>query len=91
MMLLLISGCASKYRKQNPMFSDSDYKDKQIDINIYRLTYISNGFSRMELTLRFWNKRAKELCCDLNVKATYKKQYIQRSTPITSGYTTTYN
>lgn len=60
------SGCIStEYHEQN-FWDPQGYKDREIEPGVYEIEAIGNGFTKPEVVLGFWHRRASELCGEDN-------------------------
>jgi len=80
--ILALNGCASNYHKKSPLFGTLGYVNEKIDENSYYLKYKANGFTSIDKTKDFWNRRAQELCGDLKVEAIHEEKMIRVIYPV---------
>ena len=59
---VLLAACATPYQPQQQTMPTGGYQEEQLDDGVYLVHFSGNGHSKLDTVIRYWNRRALELC-----------------------------
>ena len=60
--LVLLCACATPYQPRQQAMPAGGYQEEQLDDGVYLVHFSGNGHSKLDTVIRYWNRRALELC-----------------------------